>query len=74
MPRGSNGAAGAGQSQSAEGHADQPEHKCRGTADHSITGAGTSGGNSEIPQLTRFVSGMFDAMRKWLRSELLGRK
>jgi dienelactone hydrolase len=37
------------------------------TADHAFLDAVT-GGNAEIPTLTRFVPGMFDAMRTWLRS------
>ena len=43
------------------------------TANHAFLDAVT-GGNGEIPQLTRFVPGMFSAMRKWLRSESLHRK
>lgn len=37
------------------------------TADHAFLDAVT-GGNAEIPKLTRFAPGMFDAMRQWLRS------
>ncbi|HEV2718604.1 MAG TPA: alpha/beta hydrolase [Thermoanaerobaculia bacterium] len=36
------------------------------TADHAFLDAVT-GGNREIPNLSRFVPGMFDAMRTWLR-------
>lgn len=43
------------------------------TADHAFLDA-TTGGNAEIPTLTHFVPGMFDTMRKWLRSEVLGRR
>jgi pimeloyl-ACP methyl ester carboxylesterase len=35
------------------------------TANHAFLEART-GGNAEIPKLTRFVPGMFDSMRKWL--------
>ena len=37
------------------------------TADHAFLDA-TTGGNAEIPTLTRFVPGMFDSMRRWLRA------
>jgi dienelactone hydrolase len=36
-------------------------------ADHAFLDA-TTGGNAEIPNLSRFVPGMFDSMRQWLRS------
>jgi dienelactone hydrolase len=38
------------------------------TADHAFLEAST-GGNAEIPKLTRFVPGMFDAMRAWLKRD-----
>lgn len=40
------------------------------TANHAFLDA-TSGGNREIPNLQRFVPGMFDAMRRWLRANVL---
>jgi hypothetical protein len=36
---------GAGESEPAEAHADQPEHQGRSTADYSISGAWTTGGH-----------------------------
>jgi hypothetical protein len=39
------------------------------TADHAFLDART-GGNAEIPSLSRFVPGMFDTMRDWLRHEV----
>src|SRR5258706_5079093 len=47
-PSGSASAAGAGQSQPTEGHADQPQHQGRGTTDYSVAGAGTPFGDGQI--------------------------
>jgi pimeloyl-ACP methyl ester carboxylesterase len=43
------------------------------TANHAFLDA-TSGGNAEIPGLTRFAPGMFDSLRYWLRREVSVRR
>jgi len=43
------------------------------TANHAFLDA-TTGGNHEIPNLQRFAPGMFEAMRRWLRSNVLDRR
>ena len=40
------------------------------TANHAFLDA-TTGGNHEIPNLQRFAPGMFEAMRRWLRSNVV---
>jgi hypothetical protein len=42
------GATAAGQSQRAQGQSDQSQHEPRGATDYSVTGAGTTGGDSQI--------------------------
>jgi hypothetical protein len=43
------------------------------TANHAFLDA-TTGGNHEIPNLQRFAPGMFEAMRRWLRSNVADRR
>ena len=45
---GSNGSAGSGQSQPAEGHGDQSEHQGHGATGYSLAGAETTCGDSQI--------------------------